>query len=78
MSVYSGHFGKTAIRPMPIEIKELHIRVSVNTTRKRAAGGRTNGSPAVASSMAGEEAKDALVAECVEQVLQILHNKMER
>ncbi len=55
---------------MPIEIKELHVRVSVNTTRGggQAAGGGTT----------GDNAKDAIVAECVEQVLQIIQNKAER
>lgn len=62
---------------MPIEIKELHIRVSVNPpTNGKPAGERTPSG--VVGSMAGEEAKEALMAECVEMVLQILHNKMER
>jgi hypothetical protein len=61
---------------MPIEIKELHIRVSVNSTP----GGQPSGVPAVADggNPEGDGAKDALVAECVEQVLRILHGKMER
>lgn len=56
---------------MPIEIKELHIRLTVTApfgaTTKSAAGGA-----------GGEQARDAIVADCVEQVLQILQNKMER
>jgi hypothetical protein len=61
---------------MPIEIKELHIRVSVKPPPTgQPAGERTP--PGAAGSMAGE-AKEALIAECVEMVLQILHNKMER
>lgn len=61
---------------MPIEIKELHIRVSVNPP----AGGPPAGErmPPGGAPMASDEAKDALVAECVEMVLEILHNKMER
>jgi hypothetical protein len=62
---------------MPIEIKELHIRVAVNT----APGGQPAGTPTAAapgSSLGNEEAKVAMVAECVEQVLQILQNKQER
>ena len=64
---------------MPIEIKELHIRVSVNTTP----GGQPAGQQATAggsnNSDAGRgEDHDVLIAECVEQVLQILQNKMER
>lgn len=57
---------------MPIEIKELHIRVTVNTS--------PGGAPAARSEDAagGDEAKERIVAECVEQVLQILQNKKER
>jgi hypothetical protein len=60
---------------MPVEIKELHIRVTVNP-----------GSDKPARAAAGEAAKggegggdkDAIVAECVEQVLQIMQSKRER
>lgn len=64
---------------MAIEIKELHIRVSVNMT-DGASAARNPGAPSAAASAPGgdEAAKDALVAECVEQVLQILQSKMER
>jgi hypothetical protein len=57
---------------MPIEIKELHIRVAVDarpaqpTAAKQTAGGND-----------GTD-KDAIVAECVEQVLQIIQSKKER
>lgn len=58
-------------RLMPVEIKELHIRLAITApagaTTKSAAGGAGD-----------EKSRDALVAECVEQVMQILHNKMER
>jgi len=61
---------------MPIEIKELHIRIAVNTSP----GGE---SPESRSAYArggkgSEDEKDAIVAECVEQVLSILQNKSER
>ena len=62
---------------MPIEIKELHIHVSVDASQ----GGQPSGArTAVVSggSMADANAKEAIVAECVEQVLQILQHKMER
>lgn len=61
---------------MPIEIKELHIRVAVNSApagqpaaakRASGAGGETDGAD-----------KDAIVAECVEQVMQILQARTER
>lgn len=59
---------------MPIEIKELHIRVSVNVPQgEQVAASQTS----AGGSDSGEE-KDAIVAECVEQVLEILRNKMER
>jgi hypothetical protein len=63
---------------MPVEIKELHIRVTVN------AGGAREGTAANASARsatpqpAGGADKEAIVAECVEQVLEILQNKSER
>jgi hypothetical protein len=58
---------------MPIEIKELHIRVSVNAPASGPA-------PAAAAAAGGGGPADqqALVAECVEQVLQILQQKQER
>ena len=52
---------------MPIEIKELHIKVAVNSTPHSGGAG-----------VPQSDARDALVAECVEQVLQILQNKAER
>lgn len=62
---------------MPIEIKELHIRVAVNTSP----GGRPAEEKTPTGSVGtyiGDEAKEGLIAECVETVLQILQNKMER
>lgn len=58
---------------MPIEIKELHIRVSVNSPPA------TNpaGAPGPAAGEQGE-AREALIAECVERVLEILHDRKER
>ena len=58
---------------MPIEIRELHIRVSVSEGSKTAAPAGPGGAAAE-----GHADKDALVAECVEQVMQILHAKKER
>jgi len=65
--------------PMPIEIKELHIRVAVNTPGDGQTSSPSGGTTASGSSTALDaEGKDALVAECVEQVLQILRDKGER
>lgn len=59
---------------MPVEIRELHIRVAVTTP--------ASGAPASAPSSGGgpdtDAAREALVAECVEQVLRILEQKGER
>ena len=57
---------------MPIEVRELHIKVAVTAP----AGGP--GQPAGAPQAPGASAPDAIVAECVEQVLRILQNRMER
>ncbi|MDF0651243.1 MAG: DUF5908 family protein [Nitrospira sp.] len=64
---------------MPIEIKELHIRVTVNPS----SGGRQTGAQGGAGVGAAADADDErgrnqMVAECVEQVLGILESKRER
>ncbi|HNV71860.1 MAG TPA: DUF5908 family protein [Candidatus Ozemobacteraceae bacterium] len=59
---------------MPIEIKELHISFAVFCLNKTA--GQTT--PVVDAQGVGGADREALVAECVEQVLQILRNKSER
>lgn len=58
---------------MPIEIRELLIRVSVNAP----AGGKPAGAPGPALG-ADEAAREALVAECVESVLEVLRERRER
>ena len=62
---------------MPIEIRELHIRVTVNAPD---GGGNATAQPATRPPSAGSGSadKDALIAECVEQVLNILQEKQER
>lgn len=51
---------------MPIEIKELHIKINVNEGSKS--------SP----QKAAKKNDTALLAECVEQVMQVLARKKER
>jgi hypothetical protein len=66
---------------MPIEIKELHIRITVNAPDAGGAGpgaAATSGAAPPASAGGASGDKEALVAECVEQVLSILHEKLER
>lgn len=58
---------------MPIEIRELHIRVSVGSSA--GAAGPSSSAPAAG---AGASVDKALVAECVEQVLQVLRDQKER
>lgn len=62
---------------MPIEINELHIHVEVDASRS----GPRSEARAAGAGGAGpmdDDARKAMVAECVEQVLRILENKMER
>jgi len=60
---------------MPIEIKELHIHVELNASPDRLApAGQQGGSGRGTQS----DEQDAIIAECVEQVLQILQSKKER
>jgi hypothetical protein len=60
---------------MPIEIKELHIRIAVDA----APAGQQPAAPTqgAAAPAPGTE-RDALIAECVDQVMQILQTKGER
>ncbi|QWV99830.1 hypothetical protein KP003_07495 [Geomonas nitrogeniifigens] len=51
---------------MPIEIKELHIKIALTS------------SPAPPVRTGEGAAREAIVSECVEQVLQVLKNKAER
>lgn len=61
---------------MPIEIKELHIKVAINQSE----GATTPGNEAIPGSNGTRNKKahqDELIAACVEQVLQILQEKRE-
>ena len=62
---------------MPIEIKELHISVVVNAASGQAASKPPAGVE-TGNMQSGGGDKDAIIAECVEQVLEILQNKRER
>ena len=57
---------------MPVEIRELQITVSVQDS-----GGGNASSPAPASG-GSSSSNDDVIAKCVEQVLEILKEKMER
>jgi len=64
---------------MPVEIRELHIKVTVNEAPQGegANAGREAGERSGGGENAGAD-RDAIVAECVEQVLRIMQNKRER
>jgi hypothetical protein len=59
---------------MPVEIRELHIRVAVDAAPAKqtpAAQNQPGGSGNAAD-------RDAILAECVEEILQIVQAKKER
>lgn len=60
---------------MPIEIRELHIKVTVNEQEPNSSG-KANLSPEHQEQQEMDE--QALIANCVEQVLDILKHRKER
>jgi len=63
---------------MPVEIKELHIRMAVSgKPPEPPKGAQQQGGPKSDEHLGAGNA-DELVAECVERVLQILQAKKER
>lgn len=58
---------------MPIEIKELHIKVTVNQPPNEQRNTNGAGNP-----KNSENDKDALISHCVEEVMSILKHKKER
>ena len=62
---------------MPIEIRELHIRVNVTPPATRQEGAAATTSQAGENSTSAKE-KQEIIAECVEQVMKMLKNQKER
>jgi hypothetical protein len=58
---------------MPLEIRELNIRVSVNQNQQE-----QESSPDPAGSGGNLPDKDELISECVEQVMELLKLQNER
>ena len=58
---------------MPLEIRELQIRVTVNQPKEE--GSEPN---PVTGQTHDAGATDALAAQCIEEVLRIMHDKEER
>ena len=57
---------------MPLEIRELVIKTSINE------GGQAQAAGSGAGDSGGASDQDAIIAACVEQVLAILKEKAER
>jgi hypothetical protein len=58
---------------MPIEIRELHIKVTVNQP--------SQGQQQAATPLTGGKAdddKEAIISQCVDEILEIIDNKKER
>ena len=56
---------------MPLEIRELQINISVDT-------GAKSGQQAASAPSDGDNSNEELVSECVEQVINTLHQQKER
>jgi len=56
---------------MPLEIKELHIKVSVNQP-----GQNEQAAPAAPQERGAD--KQQMIAECVEQAISVMNSKKER
>jgi hypothetical protein len=61
---------------MPIEIKELHIRVSVNSPQSNPSS-VTSGTTGNTSNLPDAN-REEMIAACVEKVMEIIQNKTER
>jgi len=59
---------------MPLEIKELHIKVTVNQPSQ---GQQQTDAPATGGSKGGDD-KEAIISQCVDGILEIINNKKER
>jgi 2,3-bisphosphoglycerate-independent phosphoglycerate mutase len=57
---------------MPLEIRELHIKVNVNQPQQ------ASQESASGEGDDAEKKKDALINQCIEEVMDILKNKKER
>jgi len=62
---------------MPIEIRELHIKVSVTNPQAWPSAPGAGPSGGAGNDSTGNN-KEEIVAACVEKVMEILHNKTER
>ncbi len=63
---------------MPLEIRELNIRINLNDSGSNQDNSASSSSAGHSGSIAGEEAREALIAAVVEKVMTILKDKTER
>lgn len=63
---------------MPLEIRELHIKVNVGGAAGGGGGEGGTSAPAPKSAKEQGEDKDRLVAQCVDEVMQVLKDRKER
>jgi hypothetical protein len=52
---------------MPVEVREIVIKATINQESEESKGGATN-----------DEDKEAIITECVDQILEILKDKAAR
>lgn len=57
---------------MPLEIKELHIKVTVNQPSQ----GQQQSAPS--SGAKADDDKEAIISQCVDEILEIIDHKKER
>lgn len=62
---------------MPVEIRELNIRVNVNQSPAEQDSQAGGGGGAQQGGGGGGD-KEQIIAECVEQIMEILNNKNQR
>lgn len=65
---------------MPIQIRELHIKVAVNEPAETSGSAPVRSTPPPGSTQRplSEDQRDEIIAECVEQVMNILREKSEK
>jgi len=58
---------------MPLEIRELHIKVNVNDSPSAGAG-----QPSTSGGSGKDDHKEQLLRDCIDEVMQLLQNTKER
>jgi len=61
---------------MPLEIRELHIKVTVNQPQQNSGASQASESPGNAKM--NDDDKEALINQCIDEVMEIMNAKKER